>query len=429
MVSGTNSKKDKANLSTLEEQLKGCHGGRAKPSKVKQWLVENIMANIDRRERVTLNINSVPGIGKTSLVKTLAQTPVDWEGKHYEGFEVIDIPLAQIEEMGDVLGYPVEEIKMQKGNDTIWIKAVDSLIAQYIEDGYKTDGEQRTIYAPPSWVPKEERPGVLLFDDGNRASQRIMKGLMQLVQDYRTISWKIPRGWTIVFTGNPDNRFNQVTSMDTAQLTRMKFITMMPDAKEWALWAQNNGIDQRVISFVLGYEEMMVSGTRTNPRSIAEFGRAMTRYPNLSDQEQYANAMLEGQASLDTETVSDMMTFFVRDSELVIKPEDILEDYKKNAKEQLEKLMNPRAREKRLDIVAITNDRLYAYLLSDNYKFNPKHVKNFQAWLLDDNLPTDCKYGLVKRLIHSKSPYKQDFLVGDERIYDIAQSGYESMIQ
>ncbi len=421
--------KSKQEQSALEEQLKGCYGGRAKPSKVKQWLVDNIMANIERKDKITLNINSMPGIGKTSLVKTLATTPVDWNGNHYDGFEVIDIPLAQIEEMGDVLGYPVEEIKMQKGSDAIWIKAVDSLIKQYIDDGYKTDGEQRTIYAPPSWVPKEEKPGVLLFDDGNRASQRIMKGLMQLVQDYRTISWKIPNGWTIVFTGNPDNRFNQVTSMDTAQLTRMKFITMLPDAKEWSVWAQNNGIDPRVISFVLGYEEMMVAGTRTNPRSIAEFGRAMTRYPNLADKEQYANAMLEGQASLDTDTVSDMLAFFMRDGELVISPEDILSDYKKNAKAQLDKLMNGKQKEPRLDIVSIVNDRLYAYIVSDNYKFEQSHVKNFQSWILDENLPMDCKYGLVKRLIHSKSPYKRDFLIGDERIYEIAQVGFDSMLQ
>ena len=413
----------------LEEQLKGCYGGRAKPSKVKQWLVDNIMSNIGRKDKVTLNIMGAPGTAKTSIVKALSSTPVDWNGKHYEGFEVVDIPLAQIEEMGDVLGYPVEEIRMQKGEEVVWIKAVDSLIKDYMEKGYATDGQQRTIYAPPSWVPKEEKPGVLLFDDGNRASQRIVKGLMQLVQDYRTISWKIPDGWTIVFTGNPDNRFNQVTSMDTAQLTRMKFITMLPDEKEWSVWAQSNGIDQRVISFVLGYPEMMIAGTRTNPRSIAEFGRAMVRFPNLSDKEQYSGAMLEGQASLDMDTVSDMMAFFMRDAQLVIRPEDILADYKKNAKEQLEQLMSSKLKEPRLDIVSIVNDRLYAYIMSDGYKFEQSHVKNFQAWILDENLPMDCKYGLIKRLILSKSPYKRDFLVGNEKIYEIAQVGMDSMLK
>ena len=116
-----------------------------------------------------------------------------------------------------------------------------------------------------------------------------------------------------------------------------------------------------------------------------------------------------------------------RDGELVISPEDILSDYKKNAKAQLEKLMNQK--EKRLDIVNIVNDRLYAYIVSDNYKFEQSHVKNFQAWILDDNLPMDCKYGLVKRLIHSKSAHTRDFLVGNEKIYELAEIGFESMLQ
>lgn len=94
---------------------------------------------------------------------------------------------------------------------------------------------------------------------------------MQLVQDYRTISWRIPRGWTIVFTGNPDNRYNQVTTMDTAQLTRMKHITLEVDAKEWAIWAQENKIDKRGINFVLRYPEMNES-PRGRPQQGAPLG-------------------------------------------------------------------------------------------------------------------------------------------------------------
>ena len=216
--------------SAIKDALKGCYGSHIHPSQVKEWLVDNIMENMNRNPRITLNIWGAPGCSKTDVVKSLAHTPVEWNGRKYEGFQIIDIPLAMVEEMGDLLGFPVEEIKFTKDGKTKWIKAVDSLIKRFMEDGWDTDGEQRTIYAPPSWVPKEERPGVLLFDDGNRASQRILKGMMQLVQDYRTISWSIPNGWTIVFTGNPDNRFNQVTSMDTAQLSRMKFVTLEPDA-------------------------------------------------------------------------------------------------------------------------------------------------------------------------------------------------------
>lgn len=413
-------KKEGQNNSALKDAMRGCYGSHIHPSQVKEWLVENVMDNIDRNPRITLNIWGAPGTAKTSLVKSLEKTPVEWKGKKYEGFKVIDIPLAQVEEMGDILGYPVEEIKFTKNSTVKWIKAVDSLIKRFMEDGWDTDGEQRTIYAPPSWVPKEERPGVLLFDDGNRASQRIIKGLMQLVQDYRTISWSIPNGWTIVFTGNPDNRFNQVTSMDTAQLSRMKSVTLEPDATEWAVWAENNDIDKRLISFVLRYPEMMIGSERTNPRSLAEFGRALKRFPVL-DGESYKKCLVEAKASLDDSTVETMMVFFQRSAELVIDPKDILEDYDKNAKKHVERLMGKQ--EPRIDIINVMNDRLYAHIVSDNYKFDKKHVENVQKWILDENLPKDVAYAFVRRLCYSDSPYKRQMLSGNKALMDIVKIG------
>jgi len=422
-------KKDGKNNSALKDAMKGCYGSEVKPSQVSQWLIDNIMDNIGRETKITLNIMSCPGVGKTSLVKQLAKKPVTWNGKDYDGFAVVDIPLAQIEEMGDVLGYPVEEIKMLKLDadgktvkDEKWIKAVDSLIASYMDKGWTTENEQRTIYAKPSWVPTEERPGVILFDDGNRASQRIMKGLMQLVQDYRTISWTLPEGWTIVFTGNPDNRFNQVTSMDSAQLSRMKFISLVPDAVEWSVWAENNNIDKRLISFVLRYPEMMVGSERTNPRSLAEFGRALKRFPTL-DQESYKKCLIEANASLDKGTIETLMVFLQRDTELVIDPQSVLDDYEKNAKKQLENLMN--RTEPRIDIVNVINDRLYAYIVSDNYVFDKKHVSNFQSWLLDPNLPKDCSYALVRRLCFSDQdcPYTRMLLSNNKELLKIVKTG------
>ena len=169
---------------------KGCYGSRAKPSKVKAWILKNIKENIESlkkgNSRSTLSIWGAPGTSKTSIVKQLSSEQIEFDGKMME-IQIIDVPLAQIEEMGDVLGFPVEEIEVKnESGQTFWVKAVDSVISLAIQNGNLLTGGKRTSYAPPSWVPTEARPGVILFDDGNRASQRIMKGLMQLVQDYRS---------------------------------------------------------------------------------------------------------------------------------------------------------------------------------------------------------------------------------------------------
>lgn len=408
----------------LEESLRGCYGSRLKPSEVKNWLVNNIMGNIERDVRVTLSIMGCAGTSKTSLVKSLANTPVDWDGKHYDGFKIVDIPLSQIEEMGDILGFPVEEIKMKtKNGEEVWIKAVDSLIRSCLDSGYTTDGEQRTIYAPPSWVPKEERPGVLLFDDGNRASQRILKGIMQLIQDYKTISWSIPKGWTIVLTGNPDNRMNQVTSMDTAQLSRMKFVTLVPDAGEWAIWAEDNGIDRRLISFVLKYPEMMIGPERTNPRTLAEFGRALRKFKSVgSDSPEW---LVEAYASLDDCTVEALIVFLQSvDVGLVIEPDEILSDYD-SVKEKVKKLMSD-WKEPRIDIMNVINERLFARIMSDGYVFEKKHVPNFQSWLLDENMPNDMSYSLIRRIGASHNRNSAVFLSGNKKLLDMIRMAFEN---
>ena len=52
-------------------------------------------------------------------------------------------------------------------------------------------GDESTVYMPPDWVPKEddEGPGILLLDDLNRADDRILRGLMQLIQEFEMFSW------------------------------------------------------------------------------------------------------------------------------------------------------------------------------------------------------------------------------------------------
>jgi hypothetical protein len=210
--------------------------------------------------------------GKTSLLKDFKNVPIEYKNKKYDGFEIVDVPLAQIEEMGDVLGVPEDFILMTKvvidevtKKETIeeeWVLAKEVIIEQKIKFGWTFEnggGKTVTKYAPPDWVPTEERPGLIIFDDGNRATERIAKGFMQLVQDYRTISWSIPKGWTILFTGNPDNHMFMVSQQDSAMKTRMRHITMEFDAQEWAEWATKSNLDPRGINYMLkyGYEFML----------------------------------------------------------------------------------------------------------------------------------------------------------------------------
>ena len=246
---------------------------------------------------------------------------------------------------------------------------------------------------------------------------------MQLVQDYRTISWELPKGWTIVFTGNPDNNINQVTSMDAAQLSRMKHVTLKPDVQEWAKWAETqDDVDKRLISFLLKNPEMMIAGERTNPRSLTEFGRALKRFPNLEEkqhEDDYKRCYTEAYASLDEDVVNSLMVFLVRDVELVIEPETILTDIDR-AIEQIKKLLNQA--EPRLDILHITNSRLLAHLSAATDDPPRNQITNIQKWLVESNMPQDMVFAFIKSLWNNKMEFaRKVFLTNDKLKKKVAE--------
>ena len=188
------------------------------------------MAHSDERP-TPICIWGLHGIGKTELVRDLAQA---------RGCAFAYIAPAQFEEMGDLLGMPKIDTDAQ--------------------------GAEVTRFVAPEWVPRTPGPGILLLDDVNRADDRILRGIMQLFQNYELVSWALPSQWLIVCTANPDGGDYSVTALDEAMLTRMLHVTMTFDAQAWARWAERNDVDPRGINFVLAYPEL-VNGRRTTPRS------------------------------------------------------------------------------------------------------------------------------------------------------------------
>src|SRR5574344_1197143 len=101
-------------VDSSDVRYKGCYGMKVKPSEIREWIKDAIVENTNRHgTKVTYNIWSVPGVGKTSIVKDLSKEKVVFHGKE-ENIQVVDIPLAQIEEMGDLLGLPETFVEMER---------------------------------------------------------------------------------------------------------------------------------------------------------------------------------------------------------------------------------------------------------------------------------------------------------------------------
>jgi len=332
--------------------------------------IENILTHIFSSNMNITDSNKKPtpvciwgthGLGKTEMVRDFAKQ---------RGWKFEYIAPAQFEEMGDLHGMP---------------NVID-------KKGIKT-----TTYSPPEWVPLKKGPGILLIDDINRADDRILRGCMQLLQNYELSSWKLPDKWQIVSTANPEGADYSVTPMDDAMLTRMIHTTLIFNHKVWAEWAIRSGVDKRGISFVLTYPEL-INTDRTTPRSLTQFFDLIKDIDDLKDN---INLVLSlALSTIDEVSASSFVNFVNDDLQKLVEPEEILNS--KNfidIKKSIELLSKDSEGEKRIDRLSTITTRLYLHLTSPNYKILNSHSENLIQFFLLEYLPKDLSMSLYMDLL------------------------------
>jgi len=304
------------------------------------------------------------GLGKTHIVTDFARNR-KWKFAYCAP--------AQFEEMGDLHGMPVQ-----------------------MDPDPNISGDERTVYLPPDWVPTEEGPGILLLDDINRADDRILRGCMQLLQNFELFSWQLPKRWQIVATANPEGGDYSVTPMDDAMLTRMLHATLKFDPRIWAEWAGNAGVDPRGIAFVLTYPEV-VTGKRTTPRSLTQFFGQISSISDLKAEMELVNAL--ALSALDEITTSTFISFVNDDLKQLVNPEDIL-----NAKKfigvgkRIKELAKGDDGGKRVDRLATMCTRMFLMLTGSGYKPAKGHSENLVQFLLIEEIPNDLRMSLYMDL-------------------------------
>ncbi|MBT5224231.1 MAG: AAA domain-containing protein [Candidatus Marinimicrobia bacterium] len=321
------------------------------------------------------------GLGKTHIVTDFARER-NWKFAYCAP--------AQFEEMGDLHGMPVT-----------------------MDPDPNVVGDERTVYLPPDWVPTEEGPGILLLDDINRADDRILRGCMQLLQNFELFSWHLPKKWQIVATANPEGGDYSVTPMDDAMLTRMLHATLKFDPKIWAEWATGAGVDPRGIAFVLTYPEV-VTGKRTTPRSLTQFFGQISSITDLKAEMELVNAL--ALSALDEITTSTFISFVNDDLKQLVNPEDILNAKKfKTVEKQIQELAIGDDGGKRVDRLATMCTRLFLMLTSSGYKPQKGQGENLVLFLLMEEIPNDLRMSLFMDLSkHSSNEVKK--MLRDKRL-------------
>ena len=328
-----------------------------------EHLLHNNLRTIARGEAATpICIWGTHGLGKTMLVEDLAKR---------NGWAFCYCAPAQFEEMGDLHGLPMIR-----------------------ED-------RTTVFAPPDWVPSAEGPGILLLDDINRADDRILRGLMQLLQQGRMFSWSLPKNWMIIATANPEGGDYSVTPMDDAMVTRFLHLSLVFDARSWAAWAIEAGVDPRGIAFVLCYPEL-VNNRRTTPRTLTQFFGQIRDIPDLLAERELVFVL--GNSALEETTVAAFMGFISDNFPLLLSPAEIL-DAEEFPADRVAKLATAgHTGTRRVDRIGAVCTRLFLHLSSATYRPGPKHPENLVRFLLHPNIPHDLRLATHRDLLREGAP-------------------------
>lgn len=265
------------------------------------------------KKPVAIEVVGESGIGKTTSIMDMTQ-------KH--DLDFVKLNLAQIEELGDLVGFPIKQFQM-------WTEKEGKKIGKWVDEvavndhsklGFQTTGKSRMSYSAPEWIADKKAGGVLLLDDWNRADTRFIQACMELVDRQTYISWTLPKDWHIILTANPDNGDYMVNSTDPAQKTRYITANLKFDINVWARWAEENNMDTRCINFLLMHPELVTQ--ETNARSISTFFNCISSIPKFEDQ--LPLVQMIGEGSVGNEFASMFTTFINNKLDKLVTPKEIV---------------------------------------------------------------------------------------------------------
>ena len=352
---------------------------------------------------VSTEVIGESGIGKTSAIVQLAKE-LD--------LNFVKLNLAQIEEIGDLVGFPIRQFEVKDDKETIWID--EHAFEEYLKLGYKSTGQNRMSYCPPEWIANKPNGGILLLDDWNRADIRFIQAVMELIDRQQYISWSLPKDWHIILTANPDNGDYLVNSIDNAQKTRFISVQLKYDIDCWAKWAEENSIDGRCINFLLMHPELVTKDV--NSRSISMFFNSISSIKNFDDSLPLIQMIGEGSVGPE---FSSMFTMFINNKlDKMISPENIMNQDEQYVLNTLKSLTG-KEEKYRADIASTLSTRIINFLdLFAKTNTVDKPITERLSKIVNEKIfTTDICYNMVKS-VYNNNPSKFKTMMMDKSLVE-----------
>lgn len=375
-------------------------------SELKSFLKTIIGNNVKLQEQekpaIAVEVIGESGIGKTSSVLQLAEEL---------SMNFVKLNLAQIEELGDLVGFPIRQFQMAKNKGTsekpVWSTkwADEHLIESYKESGWKATGKSQMAYCAPEWIANKKEGGILVLDDWNRADVRFIQAVMELIDRQEYISWKLPKNWHIILTANPDTGDYLVQSIDSAQKTRFISANLKFNVDDWAAWAESANIDGRCINFLLMHPELVTQ--ETNARSITTFFNAISGFESF--EESLSMIQMIGEGSVGPEFATMFTQFIHNKLDKLISPKVMLTHESDSYVVSTCKSCIGTDDDYRADIASVLCTRLANYALhyATTNSITQKIIDRIMILSTEEIFANDLKYYAIREILNgNKNKFK-----------------------
>ena len=151
------------------------------------------------------------GIGKSQILEKFYTA---------KGCKVVPLFLGQMSDPGDLIGIP-----------------------------HKNEETGHTEFMPPYWFPTDDTPVVLFLDELSRARPEVLQTIMDLALNRKLAGRSLPVGSRIISAVNNGEEY-QLTDLDPALVSRFNIYEFVPSVQDWLLWANKNGVDDRIIDYI-----------------------------------------------------------------------------------------------------------------------------------------------------------------------------------
>lgn len=368
---------------------------------------------------VSISVVGVHGIGKTTVIRELAQDM---------GRDFFKLNLAQITEPSELIGFYSKEYEMTKADtkgkvETSWV--TENMIPEYSSKGFTRGSQTRTSPCPPDWVVNLKEGGILCLDDFSRGNSLLMQSVMEICNEGTMIGWDLSaKKIQVILSENPDDGEYNVQSVDAAHGSRMAKVNMRWDAQDWAARAEKIKLDERLINFVLWAPEFLEnkksdgisSSGNVSPRMMDKFFSLVS---TIDDFENHLDLIsVYGGITVGKDFVNKMNEFIGKRLDKLPTIDKLLKEYDlPTAKSQLTLACGDAEKDPagfKGATAAILATRMYNYVRFNSKDLSKDQIKRYLDLILHSSFTNDQKFLMVKQTISCGNQFAQ-ILAGDPR--------------